>query len=148
MCPSLVPPGFFDFLAPHSSALTWLWWSAPPLLIFILVLMNLRLLSRLPVVPERPSIARLFSLQAGFLSAGLTLAVLALLWGDALIHWFDSLPSACLAHVRYQDVMQPDVTLQMGLILVGLLVAFVGVIFLVLASSRYQRALGRPMFQR
>src|SRR5579862_2761038 len=103
MCPSLVPPGFFDFLAPHSSALTWLWWLASPLLVFMLVVINRRALSRLPDGPARPSIARLLSLGAGFISGGFILVVLGLLWGDARIHWFDSLPSACLAHVRYQD---------------------------------------------
>lgn len=141
VCPSLSPPGFFDFLAPHSSGLTWAWWLAPPLVIFLLVTMNRRLLSRLPDGPERPSIARLFGLQAGFISAGMTLAVLALLWGDAANHWFRSLPSACTVHVRYQDVMSPVFHLSMGLVLAGCLIAFVGVIILAIASSRYQRIL-------
>lgn len=140
MCPSLSPPGFFDFTAPHTSLLVWAWWLVPPLFILILVWGNRRFLRRLPDGPERQSIARLFSIGAGCWSIWVSFSVLDLLWGDAHQQWYASLSHACLASKRLTDLLgqmfYPWAALLLGANLLGL----VGVFIMAFAFQRYQRA--------
>jgi hypothetical protein len=144
MYPTLTPPGFFDVTAPHYSGWAVFLLLVPPGLILIQVWGYRRFLRRLPAGPARHSIARLFVIGGGFWTAWIALFALVLIWEDAFHSWYNTLSPACLSSTQLTQVLGMQTFLQLGIFLGANLLGLVGVIILVFAFQRYQRARRAP----
>ena len=144
MCPSLVPPAIFDFLAPHSSGWAVLLLLTPLVLILIQVWGYRRFLNRLPTGPERHSIAQLFVIGGGIWTLWMTLFALVLLWGDAFQTWNNTVSPACQASAQLTQALGQHILLQSGMLFGASLLGLVGLIILLVAFRRYQRARRAP----
>ena len=81
---------------------------------------------------------------AGFWTAWIALVALVLIWEDAFHSWYNTLSPACLSSTQQTQVLGVQTFLQLGIFLGANLLGFVGLIILVFAFQRYQRARRAP----
>ena len=139
MCPTTPQPGIFDLTAPHTPLLVWSCWLVFLLLALLAVGCYRWLFQCLPSGHARRIIARLYSVQFGFVFGGLVLESLTSLWSDALLRWSISQAGICVSLDQTLENFDKTPPLQETLGSIGMALLLAGLALTYVANLRFRR---------